>query len=77
MGKTAHDALDPFQVDDESPEDRTTRKEVEHLEAKLHEGVETIWSSCSLRRRVYEELAVGEVHAFFHMETSTFDVIQT
>jgi len=66
--------FDPF--DDESPEDKTTRHQEGNLkeEAKLEEGEEAIWSSCSVWEgsSLYEdssELVVGDIHVF-SMETS-------
>jgi len=46
-------------------------------EAELEKAEEAIWpgSSCSVGRGLYEEFAVGDIHAF-PMETSTLDEIQ-
>jgi hypothetical protein len=59
-----------------STEDKTTREEEGKEKAELQEAEEAIWSRCRVGGRMYKELAVGNIH-FFHMETSTFDAIQT
>jgi len=42
----------------------------------LEEAEEAIWSSCSVGRGLYEELAVGDTYVF-PMETSTFEDTQS
>ena len=58
-----------------SPQSKATHEEKGKEEAKLEEAEEAMWSSFSVGRGLYEELAVGDMHVF-PMETSTFDEIQ-
>jgi len=72
--------VDPFD-DNESPQDKTTCEEEEKEDAELEmvETWEAIWSSCSVGKGLYEDLAMGHIHVF-SMQTSTVssdEILQT